>query len=94
MRLALVALAFALPAASSAEAPVPPTAGPAAVPARFCSDDMRVRDARSPQAPQLRRLGELPPGDLTLTVFNRVGDCIEPAVVRQGIGAFFGGNGR
>lgn len=94
MRLAVFALALALPAGSSAEAPVPPKAGQAAVSTRLCSDDMRVRNARSPQAPKLRRLGELPPGDLTLTVINRVGDCIEPIVVRQGIGAFSGGTGR
>lgn len=86
MHLALVALALALPAESAAEAPSRPTAGQAAAPARICSDDLRVRNARSPQAPRPRRLGELPPGDLTLTVVNRVGDCLEPVVVRQGFG--------
>jgi hypothetical protein len=87
MRLALVALALALPAASSAEAPVRTRPGPAAVPSRLCGDDLKVREARSPEAQRLKRLGELPSGDLTLTVVNRVGDCIEPVVVRQGIGA-------
>jgi hypothetical protein len=87
MRLALVALVLALPAASAAEAPAARPAAKAAVPARICSDAMRARHARSAAAPKLRRLGELPPGELTLTVVNQVGDCIEPLVVRQGIGA-------
>jgi hypothetical protein len=89
MRLALVALALALPAASSAEAPAPAkAAAKAAVPGRICPDDMRARDARAAPAPRLSRLGELPPGSLTLTVVNQVGDCIEPLTVRQGYGAF------
>jgi hypothetical protein len=94
MRLALVAFAFALPAASSAEAPVPPKPGKIAVPARICPRDMQVREAGTPVAPQLRRLGELPPGSLTLTVVNQVGECIEPVVVRQGYGTLGDGNGR
>jgi hypothetical protein len=93
MRLAFVALAFVLPVASPARAPAPPKAAASAAPAgRICPNDLRAREARSPAAAQLRRLGELPPGSLTLTVVNRVGDCIEPVVVRQGYGAF--GNGR
>ena len=88
MRLALVALALTLPAASSAEAPVRPRAGPAtAALAPICGRDMKVRPVRAPQAPHAQRLGELPAGDLTLTVVNRVGDCIEPVTVRQGYGA-------
>ena len=94
MRLALFALAFVLPASSSAEAPAPPPAAGTAAPGRLCSDALRARNARSPVAPRLRRLGELPAGNLTLTVLNRVGDCIEPMVVRQGFGATAGGNGR
>ena len=105
MRLALVALALTLPAASSAEAaaaagrPVrggsaPPRAAGSFVPSRICGDDMKLRHARSPEAAKSRRLGELPPGDLTLAVVNRVGDCIEPVIVRQGVGGFDGGPGR
>ncbi len=109
MRLALVALAFAFPAASSAEAPPPPARASAEaparmlplprtdgrlVPSRICRDDMRPRNARSPDAARLRRLGELPPGDLTLTVVNQVGECMEPVVVRQGVGGFDGRPGR
>lgn len=94
MRLALVALALALPAASSAEAPTTRPAAKAAIPARICSDDLSVRHARPRQAPLRRRLGELPPGSLTLTVVNRVGDCIEPVVVGQGFGMAGDGKGR
>lgn len=34
-----------------------------------------------------RKLGELPPGDLHLTVVREVEGCPEPTVVRQGYGA-------
>ncbi|HEX8481232.1 MAG TPA: hypothetical protein VF650_04970 [Allosphingosinicella sp.] len=100
MRLALVTLALALPAASSAEAPqsrtppvspsaemrTVPTAPAGFVPSRICGDDMRPRTARSPESAKPRRLGELPGGDLTLAVVNRLGDCMEPIVVRHGVG--------
>jgi hypothetical protein len=101
MRLAFLALALTLPAASSALPVSPRTAAPAphglaagAMPSRFCRDDMKVRPISSPQGAGAKRLGELPPGDLTLTVVNRVGDCIEPVTVRQGYGALGDGPGR
>jgi hypothetical protein len=82
--------------ASQAEAPPAaptPAAAPAphrlagnAVPSRLCRDDMKVRPIASPGAAKPRPLGELPAGDLTLAVVNRVGDCIEPVTVRQGYG--------
>ncbi|HEX8622404.1 MAG TPA: hypothetical protein VF718_10560 [Allosphingosinicella sp.] len=87
MRFALVALVLALPAASSAEAPSARPAAKAAASARICADDMRVRDAQSPEAARPKRLGELPSGSLTLTVLNKAGDCIEPVTVRHGYGA-------
>lgn len=108
MRLALVALVLTLPAASSAEAPAapdrpgapsaeapaPPRSANSFTPSRICRDDLMFRHARSPEAAKPRRLGELPPGDLTLAVMNRVGDCLEPVIVRQGVGGFDGGRGR
>lgn len=108
MRLALVALALTLPAASSAEAPAStarpdapsaqapaqPRSANAFIPSRICRDDLMLRHARSPEAANARRLGELPPGDLTLAVMNRVGDCLEPVIVRQGVGGFDGRPGR
>ena len=92
MRVAFLTLALTLPAASSAlpaaspQQAEAPYLGAAATPSRLCRDDMKVRPVRSPDAAKARRLGELPPGDLTLTVVNRVGDCIEPVIVRQGVG--------
>ena len=86
MRLVLVALAVAFPAAASAQASPPPGLGEAAAPARICRD-WNPRQARTPGKLRPRRLGELPPADLTRAVLNRVGDCIEPVIVRQGIGA-------
>lgn len=85
MRLALLVLVLTLPAASSA---LPAAQRPAhsAGPSSLCGDVMKVRPVRSPETAKARRLGELPPGDLTLTVLNRVGDCIEPMTVRQGFG--------
>jgi hypothetical protein len=93
MRLAFLALALTLPATASA-LPAEPPPGSAArhrlasgpTPSRICRDDLRVRPIRSPGGAKPKRLGELPPGDLTLTVLNRVGDCIEPAIVGQGYG--------
>lgn len=87
MRLALVALVLVLPAASSARAPAPPRTGSAAALAPICGKDMKVRPIHARDGARMKRLGELPPADLTLTVVNRVGDCIEPATVRQGYGA-------
>jgi hypothetical protein len=94
MRLAFVALALALPAASSAGAPIAPRAANAAAPARLCLDRFKVTPVKGPAPPRLKSLGELPPGDLTLTLVNQVGDCIEPVVVRQGFGGTDFGNGR
>ena len=95
MRVAFLALALTLPAASSAlpaaapqQASAPQRVGGAAIPSRLCGDDLKGRPIRSPEAAKPRRLGELPPGDLTLTVVNRVGDCIEPVIVREGVGDF------
>jgi hypothetical protein len=98
MRLAFLALALTLPAASPAQAPTSPTsaspsrtASPALVraadtlvPSRIC--DLGPRHARTPAPAKAKRLGELPSGDLVLAVVNRVGDCIEPMTVRQGYG--------
>lgn len=96
MRLAVLAFALTLPAASSA---LPAAQRPAhsAVPPSLCGDVMKVRPVRpvrSPETAKARRLGELPPGDLILTVLNRVGDCIEPVTVRQGFGTLDARTGR
>ena len=87
MRLALVALVLTLPAATSAGAPAPPKSGQTAALASLCGQDLKVRPVRPREGPRAKRLGELPPADLTLTVLNRVGGCVEPMTVRQGYGA-------
>jgi hypothetical protein len=87
MRLALVVVALTLPAVTAARAPAPPKANQAAALAPLCGQKLKVRPARPGEGVRAKRLGELPPGDLTLTVLNRVGDCIEPVTVRQGYGA-------
>ena len=99
MRLAFLALALTLPAGSSASPPAAPSVVPhrlagGAMPSRFCRDAMKVRPIRSPDGARATPLGELPPGDLTLAVVNRVGDCLEPVTVRQGVGGFDGRPGR
>jgi hypothetical protein len=90
MSLALVALVLTLPAASPAGA-LAPARG---VQAPICGQDLKVRPIRVRQPAPAKRLGELPPGDLTLAVVNRVGRCIEPLTVRQGYGAAVDGAGR
>jgi hypothetical protein len=43
-------------------------------------------DALPRTPPRAQRLGELPPGDLHLTVDRRVNGCHQPAIVRENIG--------
>ena len=97
MRVAFLVLALALPAASSALPAAPPPGAAvqhrlakSAIPSRICGDSIRPRDISSPEAAKPKRLGDLPPADLTLAVVNQVGDCIEPVTVRQGVGDFGG----
>jgi hypothetical protein len=88
MRLALAALVFVFPAASAAEAPARSVnRAAAAALAPICGQDLKLRPIRPREGLRAKRLGELPPADLTLTVLNRVDDCIQPMTVRQGYGA-------
>ena len=50
-----------------------------------CRDDV-LRYAGQGQPPLARRLDELPPGRLELTVYREVGGCPIPAVLQEGIG--------
>jgi hypothetical protein len=77
MRLALVALVVALPAASSAEAPARPRPGSTAALAPICGQDLKPRPVRPGVPARAKRLGELPPGDLTL---SGVGASVERRV--------------
>ena len=89
--LILAAFAAAAPAAS---APTPAPADPAgpAVPvleAQPVRDgdcarrDFRYADARL--RAELKRLDELPAGDVILAVYNEVDGCIEPVIVSHGV---------
>jgi len=63
--------------------------------AAACSPFARVEQAQRQDGVVLReqssrpqRLGELPAGDLSLAVQREVNGCVEPVIVREGIGAF------
>lgn len=90
MRAAPLMLAALLSAGSSAaQAPSgpadrtpiapPPALGTADGPCRFA--DLRRHAHATP--PVARRLGDLPPGDLQLTVMREVDGCLEPVIVRH-----------
>ncbi|MDP9414054.1 MAG: hypothetical protein M3Q08_08165 [Pseudomonadota bacterium] len=46
-----------------------------------------VHQADTPAKAESKRLGELPPGNLVLSVVRGVGRCPQPVIVRYGIGA-------
>ena len=58
-----------------------------AVPAarKDCRDTM-LHMTEQPGSTRARRLDQLPPGRLELTVMRQVGGCPIPAVLREGIG--------
>ncbi|HEX8578419.1 MAG TPA: hypothetical protein VF655_02345 [Allosphingosinicella sp.] len=43
-----------------------------------------VHQADTPKPAEARKLGELPPGDLILSVYNEVDGCVVPMIVRYG----------
>ena len=69
---------------------LPASAAPnAAAPTRPTTDTCRrpdVQQAQSPERAGSRKLGELPPGDTLLAVYNQVEGCMEPVIVRYGDG--------
>lgn len=87
MRLALALLALALPTAASTHPGAPTDASRTPAAGRICADDLKVKPVKTHGGVHPRKLGDLPPGDLTLTVLNRVGECLEPVVIREGYGA-------
>lgn len=63
--------------------------------AATCGPFARVEQAQRQDGVVLRerssraqRLGELPAADLSLAVQRQVNGCVEPVIVREGIGAF------
>jgi hypothetical protein len=73
------------PAASPPEARAPSRPPTTALAARECRRPNLVQ-TRTPLSPQATPLGEMPPADLTLAVYNEVDGCLEPRVVRYGVG--------
>ena len=45
-----------------------------------------AREATGAKPATTRKLGELPPGNLELAVVRQTGECLEPVIIRQGIG--------
>lgn len=87
MRLLSLAALIALPiAATSAQAPRPARAD-ASPPERHCPSPFEVHPADGRDQLKARRLGDLPPGKLVLTVMRSVDGCQEPVIVRHDMGA-------
>jgi hypothetical protein len=85
MRL-LILSALALPAASSA-LPPPVPVQPAPLAQRDCPADASLRLAKRPRVNRgATTLGEEPAGDLAYAVWNHVGGCHKPLLIREGIG--------
>jgi hypothetical protein len=85
MRLLILPLILtALPAAAApkGDAAVQPVQS---MPGNTCKRaDLHLAD--TPKRAESRKLGELPPGDLILSVYNHVDGCMEPVIVRYGDG--------
>ncbi|MBV9883550.1 MAG: hypothetical protein JO276_11120 [Sphingomonadaceae bacterium] len=100
--LAAITLAL-LPLTAAAATPVPSPARTNAPPAPArqanavtakCDRFGRMQEASvlHDPSPRAQRLGDLPPGDLHLTVEREVNGCHQPVVVRENIGGpAFGG---
>ena len=87
MRLLIAFAALALPLSSaSAERTrsLPVQIGD--VPMRPC-ENPRVQHAGGKAKGEARSLGELPPGNVVLTVMRGTGNCYRPVIVRRGVGA-------
>ena len=91
MRLLFIMVALAVPSASSvaetpkrAQAPVLENPGMPIAGRRECRRP-NVHPAEGKKG-KFNRLGELPPGDLVLTVYRDVDGCPDPVIVRQGYG--------
>jgi hypothetical protein len=85
MRLSFLILSLAIPATAMAA-----TRAPSIKPPGKClADRMIFADDKTPRAGKAepRKLGELPPGRLYLSVDRQVDGCRQPVIVRYGIGA-------
>jgi hypothetical protein len=88
MRLLILPLMLAALPASAAPREVPAAQFDDPV-ARASGDTCKRADlhqAERPKPARSRKLGELPPGDVILSVYNQVDGCMEPVIVRYGDG--------
>jgi hypothetical protein len=76
MRNLILAAALVAPAPAAADYKAPPQHCPGT-----------IRPADSPGKMSSRRLGELPPGQVVLTVYRAENGCPKPVVVRQNVGS-------
>lgn len=98
MRMIAAATLILIPLSASAAPSQTETQAPRATradPATLCTPFARTQRAQAAggavllQPPsRAQRLGELPAGDLSLAVQRQINGCIEPVIVREGIGAF------
>jgi hypothetical protein len=92
MRLLILLAAITIPSASTpAQAPPaePPRVKPLDTNSPRARADCRRADlhpADSRSKGRFNRLGELPSGQLVLTVYREVGGCPDPVIVRHGYG--------
>ena len=90
MRLLILAAALAGPSSAPSAPAAPAQAvtprGPVAGPLANTCRRADVLPADAPATPEAKRLGELPPGDLLLSVYREVDGCMEPVIVRYGDG--------
>jgi hypothetical protein len=87
MRLLIAIAAAALPlSAAPAQRTFPAPAERDGVPLRPCGNPL-VHHADNHHKGKASRLGELPPGDLILSVLRGSDGCFKPVIVRQGFGA-------
>ena len=96
MRLLLI-LAAAPLAASATAAPAPPSDYPQvrnAIERRHCAGRANVHPADSIRQTKPQRLGELPPGQMMLTVWREVDGCPVPVIAGQRFGFEPQGTGR
>lgn len=98
MRMIAAATLILLPLSASAAPSQPESPAPSAARANapaLCAPFARTQRAQGTGAAVLvqppsraQRLGELPAGDLSLSVQRQINGCIEPVIVREGVGAF------
>lgn len=88
MRMLILAAFLAAPASAAQPdlpLPQPPVLNAAPVQGAECRRP-DVHMAETPARAEVKRLDELPQGDLILSVYNEVDGCMAPVIVRHGEG--------